>query len=184
MVGEKATSERYLSGGSLGNWGGTSVQFSVPEQMTHCECCHFSIICSGGYICRSRADWPFPLIVSTEGKKFSHTPRSYFHVSVGRLVHFLVEVQSDKNQGDRYRMLLQAACAARLGRLVCNKPFIVVALYIENTGKVTRYLLFQRDDDDSTVCTFEFKQSCILSQVLIGFLCLGHVRLDETIRVV
>ncbi|KAI0248060.1 kinase-like domain-containing protein [Lactifluus subvellereus] len=62
----------------------------------------------------------------------------------------MVEVQSDINQRNRTRMLLQAACMARLGRLFYN-PFIVVALYIENSGQVTRYFLFQRDDADRKV---------------------------------
>lgn len=151
--------------------------------MTHCERCHFSFVCSGGYICCSRTDWPFALIVATEteGKKYNYTPRSDFHVSVDGLVHLLVKVQSERNQGDQYRMLLQAACVARLGRLVYEKPFIVVALYIESNGIMTRYFLFQRDNADLTVCTFESKQSCVFSLVPLGFICLGQVRLDETV---
>jgi hypothetical protein len=58
-------------------------------------------------------------------------------------------------------MLLQAACAARLGRQMYNNLFIVVALYIENSGMVTRYFIFQRDDADPTVRSLESKQSCI-----------------------
>ncbi|KAI0249558.1 hypothetical protein BJV78DRAFT_667522 [Lactifluus subvellereus] len=100
-----------------------------------------------------RADWPFKFIVSIESqpKKCSYTPRSDFHVSVDRLVSLMVEVQSDKNERDRHRMLLQAACAARLGRQSYDYPFIVVALYIENSGRVRRYFLFQRDDADPKV---------------------------------
>jgi hypothetical protein len=41
--------------------------------------------------------------------------------------------------------IVDCTCAARLGRLSYNNPFIVVALYIENSGRVTRYFLFQRD---------------------------------------
>jgi hypothetical protein len=96
----------------------------------------------------------------------------------------LVEVQSDIYQSDRYRMLLQAACAARLGCLSSKNPFIVVGLYIENFGRVTRYLLFQRDGADPTVRAFESKQSCVFSLVLLGFLCLGRPRLDTTVQVV
>jgi hypothetical protein len=84
------------------------------------------------YICHSRGDWPFPLIASAEGKKFRYTPRSDFHVSVDQLVYLLVEVHTDKEQSDRYRMLLKGACVARLGRQFYVKPHIVVALYIEN----------------------------------------------------
>jgi hypothetical protein len=184
-LGRKATtSKRRMSGGSLTNWGGTSIRFSDQGKGTHCGSCYCSIICSGGYICCSRANWLFKLIVSVESerKKYRYTPRSDFHVSVDQLVYLLVEVQSDRNQGDRYRMLFQAACTARLGRLSYNNPFIVVALYIGNSGRVTRYFFFQRDAADP-VCTFESKQSCIFSLVL-GFLCQGRPRLDATVRVV
>ena len=99
----------------------------------------------------------------------------------------LVEDQSDDNQEDRYRMLLQAAYVARLGRLSYNNPFIVMALYIENSGRVTQYFLFQRDGAHPSVCTFEFKQSFVFSLVHLnhlGFLCLGRPRLDATVRFV
>jgi hypothetical protein len=175
-----------MSGGSLTSWGVTSVRFSVQPKGTHCRCCFCSIICSGGHICCSRADWPFKLIVSIESekKKYRYTPRSYFHVSVDRLVYLLVKVQSEEHQGDRYQMLLQAACAARLGRQSYNNPFIVVALYIEGSGRVTQYFLFQRDGADPIVCTFASKQSCVFSLVLLGLLCLGRPILDATVQVV
>jgi hypothetical protein len=72
---------------------------------------------------------------------------------------------------------------ARLGRQFYDKPHIVVLLYIENSGRVTRYLLFQHDGAN-TVCTFESKQSCVFSLVLLGFLCLGGPMLDATVPVV
>jgi hypothetical protein len=183
-VGGKTTpSKRRMSGGSLTSWGGTSIRFSVQGKDTHCGRCYCSIIYSGAYISRSRGDWPFKLIVKSEQKEYRYTPRSDFHISVDRLVYLLVEVQSEQNQDDRRRMLLRAACAARLGRRSYNDPFIVVALYIENSGRVRRYFVFQRDDTD-IVCTFESKQSCVFSLVLLGFLCLGRPRLDATVRVV
>ena len=113
----------------------------------------------------SRLKWPLTLIVSVESeqKEYCYTPRSYFHVSVDGSMFLLVEVQSDKNESDRYRMLLQAACAARLGRHLYNDLFIVVALYIQNSGRVTRYFVFQPDGADRRVCTFESKQSCVFS---------------------
>ncbi len=148
-----------MSGGSLTRWDGTFVLFSVQGKATHCGCCYHSIICSGGHICCSCGDWPFKIIVvvESEKKRYRYTPRSDFHVSVNGLIYLLVEVQSDKDQTDRYRMLLQAACVARLGRLLHDNPFIVVALYIENSGRVTRYFVFQRDGTDPMVCTFESK---------------------------
>jgi hypothetical protein len=159
------SSKRRMSGGSLTSWDGTSIRFSVQGKGTHCRSCHCSIICSGSYICCSRGNWPFKLIVSIEPpkKKYRYTPQSDFHVSVDQLVYLLVEVQSERDQSDRYRMLLQAACAARLGRQIYNNPFIVVALYIENSGRVTRYFIFQRDGADPTVRSLESKQSCIFS---------------------
>ena len=115
--------------------------------------------------------------------KFRYTPRSDFHVSVDQLVYLLVKIQSEKDQSDRYRMLLQGACVARLRRQFCDKPHIIVTLSIEYSGRVTRYLLFKHGGSD-TVCTFESKQSCVFSLVLLGFLCLGGPRLDATVRVV
>lgn len=111
-------------------------------------------ISSGGHICYSRGDWPFSLTVNveSENKKYRYTPRSDFHVSIDGLIHLMVEVQSDKDEKDRYRMLLQGACAARLGRNIYDRPFIVMALYIKSDGSVMRYLLFQ-GGDDTQVCT-------------------------------
>ena len=158
-------SKNLMCTGSLTSWGRTSVRFSVQGQNMHCGCCYFSIICSGGYIYRSRANWSHKLIVfvKSEEKKYRYTPQNDFHVSVDQLTSLLVEVQSDKNERDRYRMLLKAACAARLGRHLYNDLFIVVALYIQNSGTVTRYFVFQRNSADRRVCTFESKQSCIFS---------------------
>jgi hypothetical protein len=160
-----------MSGGSLTSWGCTSIRFLVQGKGTYCRCCYCSIICSGGYIFCSCGDWQFKLIVSVDSlqKKYHYTPRSCFHVSVDRLVYLLIEVQSDENQSGRYRMLLQAACAARLGYLSYNSPFIVVALYIESTGMVTRYFLFQRDGANSKVRMFDSKGSCVFSLVSSRF---------------
>jgi hypothetical protein len=66
LEGRKMSSKRRMSGGSLTSWGGTSIRFSVQGKGMHCGRCHCSIICSGGYICCSRGDWPFKLIVSVE----------------------------------------------------------------------------------------------------------------------
>jgi hypothetical protein len=150
-----------------------------------CECFYCSVIYSGGYISGSRTDWPFPLIVSTgPEKRYRYTPRSYFHVFVNHLLCLLVEVQSDKCQRDRSRMLLQAACAARLGCASYGHPFVVAALYIEKCGRVTRYFVFQHDPDDLKVNAFESKPSSVFSVGLLGFLCLRRPRLDATIQVV
>lgn len=75
----------------------------------------------------------------------------------------MVEVQSNGAEGNQYRMLLQAACMARLGRHMFKQPFIVFALYIENSGQVTRYFVFQSDGDGDKVCASESKQSLFFS---------------------
>jgi hypothetical protein len=128
----------------LTSCGRTSIRFSVQGKGTHCGSCYCSIIYSGAYISCSCGNWPFSLIVSiqSERKKYSHTPRSDIHISVDQLVYHLVEVESENNQCDRKGMLHQAAWAARLGRRSYNGPFIVMALYIENSGRVTRYFVF------------------------------------------
>jgi len=101
-----------------------------------------------------RTNWQHRILVhiKSERKKYSYNPRSDFYISVDGLCRLLVEVQSDKDESDRYRMLLHAACVARLGRrLLKGDSFIVVALYVENTGSVTRYLVFQPDVADRKV---------------------------------
>jgi hypothetical protein len=105
--------------------------------------------------CFSCTDWPLKLLVHvhSDGKNYSYTPRSDFHLSVGDLPYLIVEVQSEKAGSDRYRMLLQAACLARLGNgLNPTNPFIVTALYIESSGLIQRYLVFLPNPPDSEVC--------------------------------
>ena len=96
------------------------------------------------------------------------------------LVYLMVEVQSDSAEGDRYRMLLQAACMARLGRHMFKQPFIVFALYIENSGQVTRYFVFQPDGDGDKVCASESEQSRFFFLLALGFLCRRRAGLDAT----
>ena len=61
-----------------------------------------------------------------------------------------------------------------------------MALYIEKTGMVTQYFIFQHDaaDPEAEVCTFESKQSRGFSLVLLGFLCLIRPRLETTAHIV
>jgi len=96
----------------------------------------------------------------------------------------MVEVQSDDAEGDRSRMLLQAACMARLGRHMFNQPFIVFALYIQNSGQVTRYFVFQFNEDGDKVCASESEQSLFFFLLALGFLCCRRAGLDGTAPVV
>jgi hypothetical protein len=57
----------------------------------------------------------------------------------------MVEVQSQSDRSDLERMLVQAACAARLGhryRKDTSRPTIITAIYIDNIGSASRYFLF------------------------------------------
>ncbi|KAI0270201.1 hypothetical protein BGY98DRAFT_937576 [Russula aff. rugulosa BPL654] len=100
------------------------------------------------------------LIVPVKSEKgYHYTPRSDFHVSIDQLASLLGEVQSNKNEDDRYRMLLHAACVARLGRHLYNDLFIVVALYITTDGTVKRYFVFQPDSADRRVSYVEDEQN-------------------------
>jgi hypothetical protein len=85
------------------------------------------------------------LIANTlsDGENYSYMPRSDFYLALDGSIYLLVEVQSNENEADRYRMLLQAACATRLGNsLRQDDPFIVTAFYITSSGRMQRYFLF------------------------------------------
>src|SRR4051794_32036107 len=63
----------------------------------------------------SQSQWPFPLVISfTEsGAKVMYTPRSDALLRVQDVPHMILELASNPEENDRYRMLLQAACLAR-----------------------------------------------------------------------
>ena len=65
-----------------------------------------------------------------------YTPHSDLSlVSKTYLCHFIIgEVVSQKDESDRYRMLLQALMVARVGRFLVKSdktPFILMALYLK-----------------------------------------------------
>jgi hypothetical protein len=66
-----------------------------------------------------------------------------------------LEITSDQARSDRNRMLLQAACLARLGNAPRRNPgadpFIVSAVYIDNKLRAIWYLLYQPNVSDTTV---------------------------------
>ncbi len=142
--------------------------------------------CSWGHICCSGCNWPLKLIIKDEsdGQLYRYTPWSDFRVAIDGLMYLLVEVHSHNQECNLYQTLLQAACVAQLGRLLYNELFIVVALYVKNSGRVKQYFVFQPKGTDPMVCTFESKWFWVLSPVLPGFLCWGLPRLKETIWVV
>jgi len=63
--------------------------------------------------------------------------------------HLLLEVNSQPNESDRFRMLLQASCIARIGNWLrastSGKPIIIMAIYIDKYFEAMQYLLYQPD---------------------------------------
>lgn len=89
------------------------------------------------------------------GDKRQYTPRSDALLSINSLPHLLLEVVSDEDhEWDRFRMLLQAACLARLRRALRQEsadPFIVSAIYIDSNLRAAWYLLYQPDWSNTAV---------------------------------
>jgi hypothetical protein len=82
-------------------------------------------------------------------------PRSGLLVSNSSLPRLLVEVNSKPKKDDRpedmIRMLLMGAAVVRfanrfLNRFKAEKNFVLFAMYVWDTGKVTRFSLFQESD--------------------------------------
>ena len=94
-----------------------------------------------------------------------YTPHSDLSlVSAPHLCHFIVgEVISQKDESDRYRMLLQAMVAARVGKHLMKSdktPFILMALYLRKDLTVERYLVSQTGENGLLVCAF--RHTCTL----------------------
>ena len=98
----------------------------------------------------SRKPWSFPIIGKLENsdqKYHKYTPMNDFHLAIQGFPYVLLEVISDETcQSDRYRMLIQASCLARLANMHYNTqdaiPFVVMAIYFDKTS-FQRYLVFQ-----------------------------------------
>jgi hypothetical protein len=99
--------------------------------------------------CHSDSKLPFYLVVETPKENFSCTPRSDFHIRINNFPHLLLEVVSQTNESDRFRMLLQASCMARIGNSLraptSGKPIVIMAIYIDKHFEATQYLLYQPD---------------------------------------
>jgi hypothetical protein len=68
-----------------------------------------------------------------------------------RCPYMIAEVISNKDASDRYRMLLQATAAARVGRYllktVAAQPFVLMGIYLTKDLVVERYLVCQAGED-------------------------------------
>jgi hypothetical protein len=95
----------------------------------------------------SNVAWDFLLIVDLPGSRRQYTPQSDASLSINNFPHLVLEVTSDPLQeSDRNRMLLQAACLARLGNALRQDlahPFIVSAIYIDNQLRAIWHLVYQ-----------------------------------------
>ena len=90
--------------------------------------------------------WDFPLIVELPTLKRKYIPKSDISLQINKTPHLLLEITSDPAESDCNRMLLQAACLARLGnapRKVPEHPFIVSAIYIDNGLSAKWHFVYQ-----------------------------------------
>ena len=83
----------------------------------------------------SNGSWEFALIPQLPNEKAEYTPRSDALLCINHFPHLILEIVSEGNQSDRVRLLLQAACLARLGNKLgqnSKSPLIISAIYINN----------------------------------------------------
>lgn len=93
----------------------------------------------------------FPLVVTQVTTNFQrrHMSSSHFNlVSKLHSCHYLIgEIFSEPSEQDRYRMLLQAMTAARVGKYLTNaddaRPFVAMAIYVTEHLVAERYLVAQ-----------------------------------------
>jgi hypothetical protein len=106
----------------------------------------------------SNASWDLILIADVQGNKSRYTPKSDASLCINRFPHLILEIISDQAQSDCTRMLLQAACLARLGNALKQDPgadpFIVSAIYIDDQLHAKWYLIYQPKVSDTAVGLF------------------------------
>jgi len=88
-------------------------------------------------------------VIEANGRKMRYTPHNDFHVSIRDFPHILLEINSQPNEGDEFRMLLQAACVSRIGNWLrastSNEPIVVMAIYIDRQFRAHQHILCQPD---------------------------------------
>jgi hypothetical protein len=121
---------------------------SVPDNsfglsVNHCFTSRFRCLIQ----CDSRSQIPFHLVVEADGQNSKYSPRSDFHMCFNDFPHLLLEVNSQSNESDRYRMLLQASCISRIGNWLrastSRNPIVNIAIYIDKNYKAIQHLLYQ-----------------------------------------
>ena len=118
----------------------------------------------------SDGSWSFSLITKLLERKAHYTPRSDALLCTSKFPHLILEIISGDGRSDRYRMLLQAACLARLGsklRKSSTRPFIISAIYIDSTLHAHWHFMYQP------------RASCpavrLISQEAVHYLRLGRL---------
>jgi hypothetical protein len=100
--------------------------------------------------------WDVSIYVSPDGygdATFSYTPKSDFSVCSQKLgIPFLIgEVVSLPSMEDRWRMLLQALVAVKLGSFLLKsgstQSFTVMAIYLRSEMVAEQYLLVEEENE-------------------------------------
>ncbi|KAL5522875.1 hypothetical protein ACEPAF_1142 [Sanghuangporus sanghuang] len=107
---------------------------------------------------RSCDPWPFPLVTffdgSNTGKYRKYTPKSDYLLMKSGSPRYLVEVQSGDHKAewpeDLVGMLLQGSSIVRFANMMLDaseKKFVLVCTYFWRDWHVSRYLLFQTQNE-------------------------------------
>jgi len=98
------------------------------------------------------SEWVFPLVIASERRipreKWAYTHNHGAVLTVLDVPNMIIDVGYHRDEGDHCKILLQAACLARLAnalRIDQSIPFIVTAIFIDNQLSASRYLVFQPD---------------------------------------
>jgi hypothetical protein len=123
----------------------------------------------------SNASWDLILVADVQGNKSRYTPRSDASLCINRFPHLILEIISNQAQSDCNRVLLQAACLARLGNALrqdpAADPFIVSAIYIDDQLRANWYLIYQPEVSDTAVGLF--------LQEAVRYLRLGRLSMSK-----
>lgn len=102
---------------------------------------------------RDKASWSLSLPVRIDNSPYWFTPQSDFFLSFHLIVCFIAGVESTVSDKDEARMILQGASIVRMVNRQLSKAghkqdFILMALYLNNSSHLTRYLLYQNQNHD------------------------------------
>jgi hypothetical protein len=103
----------------------------------------------------------FPYVIEIDGidgrrgEQMTYDPRSDFGVSIRGFPHIILEVNSEDNETDKFRMFLQAACLSRIGNSrrdqTSQKPIVIMAIYVDKNIKAYQYILCQPNVESAKV---------------------------------